>query len=109
MLYDRQGSKFTGERYIRGAVEATGGSGVMLYVQYAGAQCDEFTVKNKLISRRSMNPKGENSPKSSPGHAVKPAARQPVERGQIVSCGPDGIPSFSYTKTVVRKRDEQTV
>jgi len=65
MLYDRQGSRFTGERYIRGAVEATGGSGVMLYVQYAGAQCDVFT-------------------KSSPGHAVKPAARQPVERGQIV-------------------------
>jgi hypothetical protein len=45
MLYDRQGSTFTGERYIR-EVEATGGSGVMLYVQYADAQCDVFTVKN---------------------------------------------------------------
>jgi hypothetical protein len=36
----------TGERYIGKAVEATGGSGVMLYVQYAGAQCGVFTVKN---------------------------------------------------------------
>jgi hypothetical protein len=46
MLYDRQESRFTGGRYIREAVEATGGCGVMLYVQYAGAQCDVFTAKN---------------------------------------------------------------
>jgi len=46
MLYDRQGSRFTGERYIGEAVEATGGSGVMLYVQCAGAQCYVFTIKN---------------------------------------------------------------
>jgi len=67
MLYDKQGSRFSGERYIGEAVEATG-SRVMLHVQYASAQCDVFT-------------------KSSPGRAVKPAARQPVERGQTVrSC-----------------------
>jgi len=47
------------------AVEDTGGSGVMLYVQYAGAPCEVFT-------------------RSSPGRAVKPVARQSVERGQIV-------------------------
>jgi hypothetical protein len=60
MFYDRQRSRFTGERYIREAVEATGGCGVMLYVQYAGAQCDVFTVKKNQISRRSTNAKGEN-------------------------------------------------
>jgi hypothetical protein len=44
MFYDKQGSRFSGERYIEEADEATGGSAVMLYVQYAGAQCDVFTV-----------------------------------------------------------------
>ena len=44
MLYDKQGSRLSGERYIGEADEATGGSAVMLYVQYAGAQCDVFTV-----------------------------------------------------------------
>ena len=33
------------------AVEATGGSGVMLYVQYASAQCDVFTVKRKATNQ----------------------------------------------------------
>ena len=86
MLYDKLGSRFRGERYIGEAVGATGG-GVMQYVQCARAQCDVFTVVF-LISRRSTNGEGENLPKSSPGHAVKPGARQPVERGQTVSCGP---------------------
>ena len=62
------------------------GSCSMYNARVRSAMC--LLSKNRLISRRSTNGKGEILPKSSPGHAVKPAARQPVERGQTVSCGP---------------------
>lgn len=67
-MKDGRGIDFSGERYIGEAIEATRGSWVVLYVQYAVRPCDVVT-------------------KNSPGRAVKPAARQPVGRGQIVgSC-----------------------
>lgn len=66
-MKEGRGIDFSGERYIRKAIEATRGSWVVLYVQYA-VRCDVVT-------------------KNSPGRAVKPAARQRVEQGQIVgSC-----------------------
>jgi len=67
-MKDRERVIFGRKVYWGEAVEATGGSWVMLYVQNAGAACEVFT-------------------KSSPGRAVKPAARQLVERDQTVgSC-----------------------
>jgi len=66
-MKDGPWNRFSGERYIREAIEATRGSWVVLYVQYA--------VRRGVVT------------KNSPGRAVKPAARQPGERGQIVgSC-----------------------
>ena len=35
-------------------------------------------------SSSNQDVQGKKLPKNSPGRAVKPAARQPVERGQIV-------------------------
>ena len=40
---------FSGERYIREAIEATRGSWVVLYVQYA-VRCDVVTVEEFIIN-----------------------------------------------------------
>ena len=94
-----------------GAVEATRGSWVMLYVQYAGAPCEVFTVKdNNQSHRKSTHKKGGILPKSSPVRAVKPAARQPVERGQTVSCGTRGSVNQSHEclRACARSTNEST-
>ena len=79
----------------------------MLYVQYAGAPCEVFTERRLVVDPPA--PEKEKIPESSPGRAVKPAARQSVERGQIVSCGPGESIYQSHEHTHTRKGDEQTV
>jgi hypothetical protein len=62
---------FQEEGILEGAIEATRGSWVMLYVQYAGAPCEVFTVMSEItISRKSTYTKADKLPKSSPGRAV---------------------------------------
>jgi hypothetical protein len=48
-MKDGRGIFFSGERYIREAIEATRGSWVVLYVQYA-VRCDVVTVEEFIIN-----------------------------------------------------------
>ncbi len=45
-MKDGRGIDFSGERYIGEAIEATRGSWVVLYVQYAVRPCDVVTVED---------------------------------------------------------------
>jgi hypothetical protein len=61
MLDERPGVGviFRGKVYWGAAVGATGGSCVMLYIQYAGVEWDVFTVHKITINRKSTNVGGE--------------------------------------------------
>jgi hypothetical protein len=65
----------------------------MLYVQ-----CLLFRITIAINPKFAMQ-RAKTLPKSSPGRAVKPAARQPVERDQIVGCGTSLISHTSAYRT----------
>jgi hypothetical protein len=79
-------ARFSGERYI--------GEGRLRLQEIVGSCCCMYNTRVRrakcLLSKMIINHKSTCTnegilPKSNPGRAVKPAARQPAERGQTVS------------------------
>jgi hypothetical protein len=111
VLYNTLGSRRSGERYIgEGRLRLQEVVGSCCVYNTLGAACGKCSLSRIIFKYESMHgQRGRTVPKSSPGRAVKPAARQPAERGQIVSCGCRSVESISTrTRSTPKKRGRRT-